>query len=105
MRLVMTTSAVALIEALPTDHTSLGSALNDTAQELGNAVGVAVIGTVTAAVMGTSLPIGRWSEAVTEEFLRSQRIGFAILAGLVTVIAVIGGRTLTNSTTTEEQPA
>jgi MFS family permease len=105
MRLVMTTSAVALIEALPADHTSLGSALNDTAQELGNAVGVAVIGTVTAAVMGTSLPIGRWSEAVTQEFLRSQRIGFAILAGLVTMIAVIGGRTLTDSTTTEEQPA
>lgn len=105
MRLVMTTSAVALVEALPTDHTSLGSALNDTAQELGNAVGVAVVGTVTAAVMGPSLPVGRWSEAVTEEFLRSQRIGFALLAGLVTVIAVVGGRTLTSSTTTEEHPA
>ena len=102
MRLVMTTSAVALIEALPSDHTSLGSALNDTAQELGNSVGVAVIGTVTAAVMGTGLPTGQWSEAVVDEFLRSQRIGFAILAGVVAVIAVIGGRTLTNSTTTEE---
>jgi hypothetical protein len=98
----MTTSAVALIEALPSDHTSLGSALNDTAQELGNSVGVAVIGTVTAAVMGTGLPTGQWSEAVVDEFLRSQRIGFAILAGVVAVIAVIGGRTLTNSTTTEE---
>lgn len=104
MRLVMTTCAVALIEGLPKDHTSLGSALNDTAQELGNSVGVAVIGTVTATVMGTTLPTGRWSEAITNEFLHSQRIGFAILAGLVTVIAIIGGRTLTNSTTTEEQP-
>ncbi len=102
MRLVMTTSAVALIEALPSDHTSLGSALNDTAQELGNSVGVAVIGTVTAAVMGATLPVGRWSAAVTEEFLHSQRIGFAILAGIVAIIAVVGGRTLTNSTTTEE---
>jgi len=102
MRLVMTTSAVALIEALPSDHTSLGSALNDTAQELGNCVGVAVIGTVTAAVMGATLPVGRWSAAVTEEFLHSQRIGFAILAGIVAIIAVVGGRTLTNSTTTEE---
>lgn len=104
MRLVMTTSAVALVEGLPVDHTSLGSALNDTAQELGNAIGVAVIGTVTAAVLGTSLPEGRWSQAVIEEFLRSQRIGFAILAGLVAAIAVLGGRTLTNSTTTEEHP-
>ncbi|MFI5427540.1 MFS transporter [Aeromicrobium sp. UC242_57] len=104
MRLVMTTCAVALIEALPKDHTSLGSALNDTAQELGNSVGVAVIGTVTATVMGASLPTGRWTEAVTNEFLHSQRIGFAILAGLVAVITIIGGRTLTSSTTTEEQP-
>lgn len=102
MRMVMTTCAVALIEALPTSHTSLGSALNDTAQELGNAVGVAVIGTVTAAVMGTALPTGQWSSAVTAEFVHSQQIGFAILAALVTIIAIIGGRTLTNSTTTDE---
>jgi MFS family permease len=102
MRMVMTTAAVALIESLPEDHTSLGSALNDTASELGNSVGVAVIGTVTAAVMGTSLPLGHWSAAATDEFVRSQRIGFAILAGIVGAIAIIGGRTLTNSTSTEE---
>lgn len=105
MRMVMTTCAVALIEALPQDHTSLGSALNDTAQELGNSVGVAVIGTVTATVMGASLPTGQWSQVVTDQFLHSQRIGFAILAGIVAVIAVIGGRTLTSSTATEEHPA
>ena len=102
MRMVMTTSAVALIEALPEDHTGIGSALNDTAQEVGNVFGVAVVGTVTAAVMGTTLPTGRWSAAVVEEFLRSQRIGFAILAGLVAVITVVGGRTLTASRSTDE---
>ncbi|GAA4076556.1 MFS transporter [Nocardioides kongjuensis] len=101
-RMVMTTSAVALIEALPEDHTGIGSALNDTAQEIGNVFGVAVVGTVTAAVMGTMLPSGRWSAAVVEEFLRSQRIGFAILAGLVAVITVVGGRTLTASRSTDE---
>ncbi|MEZ5091184.1 MFS transporter [Nocardioides sp.] len=102
MRVVMTTSAVALIEALPEDHTSLGSALNDTAQEIGNSFGVAVIGTVTAAVMGTTLPTSGWSQPVVEEFLRSQRIGFAILAGLVAVITVVGTRVLTDSHATEE---
>lgn len=102
MRMVMTTSAVALIEALPEDHTGIGSALNDTAQEIGNVFGVAVVGTVTAAVMGASLPTGRWSAAVVEEFLRSQRIAFAILAGLVALITVVGGRTLTGSRSTDE---
>lgn len=101
-RLVMTTCAVALVESLPEDHTGIGSALNDTSQELGNAVGVAVVGTVTAAVMGSTLPMGTWSRAVVEEFERSQRIGFAILAALVTAIAVIGGRSLTDSRVTEE---
>lgn len=105
MRLVMTTCAVALIEALPADHTSLGSALNDTAQELGNSIGVAVIGTVTASLMGTTLPVGRWSHAVAGQFLHSQRIGFAVLAALVLAITAIGGRTLTDSTTIEEHPA
>ncbi|WP_447643609.1 MFS transporter [Nocardioides zeae] len=102
MRLVVTTSAVALVEALPESHTSLGSALNDTSQEIGNSLGVAVIGTVTAAVMGTTLPVGTWSSAVTDAFLHSQRIGFAILAGLVAVITVVGARTLTDSRSTEE---
>lgn len=100
-RLVMTTCAVALIEALPDDHTGIGAAMNDTSQELGNAVGVAIVGTVTAAVMG-AMPRGEWSESVIAEFERSQRIGFAILAGLVTVIAVVGGRALTDSRTIEE---
>lgn len=103
-RLVMTTCAVALIDGLPRDHTGMGAALNDTAQELGNSVGVAVIGTVTAAVMGGSLPLGTWSAPVTESFLHGQRIGFALLAGLVVVIAVVGGRALSNSTATEEHP-
>jgi len=102
MRVVMTTSAVALIQALPEDHTSLGSALNDTAQEIGTALGVAVMGTVTAAVMGTTLPTGAWPPAVTDLFLHSQRIGFAILAGMVALITVIGARTLTASRVTEE---
>lgn len=102
MRMVMTTCAVALIEALPADHTGIGAALNDTAQELGNAVGVGVMGTVTAAVMGSTLPMGEWSRQVADEFVNAQRLGFAGLAVLVVVIAVVGGRALSDSRTTEE---
>ncbi len=55
VRFVMTTCAIALMEELPDTHTSMGSALNDTAQELGNSIGVAVVGTVMAAVVGVLL--------------------------------------------------
>lgn len=102
VRMVMTTSAVALLGALPADHTSVGSAVNDTAQELGNSIGVAVVGTVTAAVMGATLPTGRWTAALADEFLHAQRISFLVLAGISALIAVIGVRTLTDSTDTEE---
>lgn len=102
MRIIMTTGAVALIGALPESHTSIGSALNDTAQELGNAVGVAIVGTVMAAVVGQSLPRGAWSASLVDSFVHSQQISFAILAVIVLVMGSIGVRTLTDSTETEE---
>lgn len=102
MRIIMTTCAVALVDALPEQHTSLGSALNDTAQEVGNALGVAVMGTATAAVMGARLPSGAWSITVTLQFLHGQRLGFWILLGVVALVAAFGARTLTDSRSTEE---
>ncbi|WGH09547.1 MFS transporter [Rothia kristinae] len=102
MRIIMTTGAVALVGALPESHTSIGSALNDTAQELGNAVGVAIVGTVMVAVVGSSLPQGAWDAAMVDGFVHSQQISFAILAGIVLVMGCIGVRTLTDSTQTEE---
>lgn len=102
MRLVMTTSAVALLGALPQDHTSVGSAVNDTSQELGNSVGVAVVGTVTAAVMGAATPVSDWSAAVIDSFIHAQRISFLLLAGITLAFALVGLRTLTDSTATEE---
>ncbi|OAX52029.1 MFS transporter [Rothia kristinae] len=102
MRIIMTTGAVALVGALPESHTSIGSALNDTAQEVGNAVGVAIVGTVMAAVVGSSLPQGAWDAAMVDGFVHSQQISFAILAGIVLIMGCIGVRTLTDSTQTEE---
>ena len=102
MRAVMTTGAVALLGALPESHTSIGSALNDTAQELGNAVGLAVVGTVMASVVGTVLPAGAWDAATVSAFVHSQQISFALLAVLVVVLAAVGIRTLTDSRETEE---
>lgn len=102
MRTVMTTGAVALIGALPESHTSIGSALNDTAQELGNAVGVAIVGTIMAGVIGGTLPQGMWNSEMVAGFIHSQQISFTVLAGIVLVLGFIGVRTLTNSKETEE---
>lgn len=102
MRTIMTTGAVALLGALPETHTSIGSALNDTAQELGNAVGVAIVGTIMATVLGSTLPQGAWDSATVAGFVHSQQISFAVLAGIVLVMSIIGIRTLTDSKEIEE---
>ncbi len=58
MRLGMTTIALELIEALPPERTGLGSALNDTFQEVGGALGVATLGALLSQVYRDSLPPG-----------------------------------------------
>lgn len=102
MRTIMTTGAVALLGALPETHTSIGSALNDTAQELGNAVGVAIVGTIMAAILGSTLPQGAWDSATVAGFVHSQQIAFTVLAGIVLVMSILGIRTLTDSTEVDE---
>ena len=56
LRTVMTICAVALVDAMPSNRTSIGTALNDTAQEIGTSVGTAVVGTMIAALVTTQLP-------------------------------------------------
>ncbi|MDO4918227.1 MFS transporter [Kocuria sp.] len=102
MRTIMTTGAVALMGALPASHTSMGSAMNDTSQELGNAVGLALVGTVMASVVGKVLPTGAWDDATVQGFVHSQQISFALLGLLVIALAAVGIRTLTDSRETEE---
>ena len=64
LRTVMTICAVALVDAMPSNRTSIGAALNDTAQEVGTSVGTAVVGTLIAALVTTQLPAGAWSSAL-----------------------------------------
>lgn len=102
MRIIMTTGAVALVNALPESHTSIGSAMNDTAQEVGNAVGVALVGTVMSIVVGSHLPEGAWDASVVHSFVHSTQISFWILMGIVVVMGFVGIRTLTDSKAVEE---
>ena len=104
VRLVMTTCAIALLESLPETHTSMGSALNDAAQELGNSVGVAVVGTVMAAVVGVLLPQGVWGQALVHEFIHGLQIACGVLAGVLVLVATLGVRSLTDSHTLEKHP-
>jgi MFS family permease len=104
LRTVMTICAVALVDAMPSNRTSIAAALNDTAQEVGTSVGTAVIGTMIAALVTTSLPAGAWSDSLVASFFHGERITYGILAVVVGLVAAFGALSLTDSRSTEEQP-
>jgi MFS family permease len=102
LRTVMTICAIALVEAMPSNRTSIGTALNDTAQEVGTSIGTAVVGTLLAALVTTRLPSGIWSSDLVESFFHGERITYAVLAVVVGLITAAGALTLSNSHALEE---
>ena len=104
LRTVMTICAVALVDAMPSNRTSIGAALNDTAQEVGSSVGTAVVGTLIAALVTTQLPAGTWSSGLIASFFHGERVTYALLAVVVGLISAVGALSLTDSHTVEEHP-
>ena len=104
LRTVMTICAVALVGAMPENRTSMGAALNDTAQEVGTSVGTAVIGTMIAVLVTTQLPAGTWSADLVQTFFHGEQISYAVLAVVVGLVATIGALTLSESHATDEHP-
>ena len=102
LRTVMTICAVALVDAMPANRTSIGTALNDTAQEVGASVGTAVVGTMVAALVTSTLPAGAWSSSLAASFFHGERLTYAALAVVVGLVAGWGALTLTDSRTVEE---
>lgn len=102
LRIIMTICAVALVEAMPENRTSIGAAINDTAQELGTSVGISIVGTVLAAVVGTLLPAGAWDRSFVELFFHGERVTYLVLAAVVAVVSLWGSSTLTDSRSADE---
>ncbi|MDO9406933.1 MFS transporter [Patulibacter sp.] len=104
LRTIMTICAVALVDAMPANRTSMGTALNDTAQEVGTSVGTAVVGTLIAVLVTTALPAGTWSPDLVQSFFHGERVTYGILAIVVGLVAGYGAWTLTDSRSVEEHP-
>ncbi|WP_284291780.1 MFS transporter [Luteimicrobium album] len=102
LRTVMTVCAVALVDEMPANRTSMGTALNDTAQEVGTSVGTAVVGTLIATLVASQLPAGTWSNELVASFFHGERVTYIVLAVVVGIVAAFGASTLTNSRSTEE---
>ncbi|MBB2975137.1 EmrB/QacA subfamily drug resistance transporter [Microbacterium endophyticum] len=102
LRTVMTICAVALVGAMPKNRTSMGTALNDTAQEVGTSVGTAAVGTLIAALVTTVLPDGAWSPELITAYFAGERVIFIALAVVVGLLSGWGALTLTSSRSLDE---
>ncbi|MEU6825361.1 MFS transporter [Streptomyces atriruber] len=79
MRVVGAAAAVNVLNGLPRNRTSTGAALVDTATEVTAAVGVAVVGTVLAAVFVGNVAAGHWSPQQTEQFREAVTVSGTVL--------------------------
>ncbi len=102
LRIIMTVCAIALIESVPEEQTSLGTALNDVVQEVGSSLGVAMVGTMIAALVTKVLPADAWDTALQSSFFHGERVIYAVLAVLIGAVVGYGASTLTNSHTADE---
>ncbi|QIM22505.1 MFS transporter [Phycicoccus sp. HDW14] len=105
LRTVMTICAVALVEAMPANRTSIGTALNDTAQEVGSSIGTAVVGTLVAVLVTTVLPAGTWDAGLVASFFHGERVTYLALAVVVGLVAGWGALSLTDSRSVDEHAA
>jgi hypothetical protein len=71
-----------VLRGLPKNRTSIGAALVDTASEVATAVGIAVSGTVLAAIFAGSLAKLPWTQAQTAQFQTG-----TLVAGIVLTVA------------------
>ncbi|ROQ67149.1 EmrB/QacA subfamily drug resistance transporter [Streptomyces sp. 840.1] len=76
---------------VPPERSGNAAALNDTMQELGNALGVAVVGTVLAHGYSTAAGAAPLSERTGHLFEQAASDGFRVAAALVAAGAVLSG--------------
>ena len=79
--------------ALPPERANIGSAVNDTARELGGALGVAVVGSIMASLYSTELPASP-SAAAREDFVDAMATASIVVALVAALGALVAWRFL-----------
>jgi MFS family permease len=88
MRVVGVTATVSVMDGLPEDRTSIGAALTDTATEVSNAIGIAVSGTLIAALFAGDIAAPAWSQAQVRDFEDAVMVAMLALAAAAAALVV-----------------
>jgi len=90
LRVVGVVSAITVLDGLPKNRTSIGAALTDTTTEVANGVGIAVAGTLLAALFAGSITSGEWSAQQAAQFETAVTVGGLVLTALAAAFVVFG---------------
>ena len=88
MRVVGVVAGINVLRGLPKNRTTIGAALVDTATEVASGVGIAVTGTILAALFTGDIATSSWSAQQTAEF--REAVTIAGLALTVVAAALVG---------------
>ena len=90
MRIVGVVAGNNVMRGLPVDRTTMGAALIDTASELTTGIGIAVSGTIIAAIFTGSIAVNDWTAAQTSQFREATTVAAVTLTGLAALLVVVG---------------
>ena len=88
LRVVGVVAGVNVLRGLPKNRTTIGAALVDTASEVTSGVGIAVTGTILAALFTGDIATSNWSTQQTAEFQEAVTIAGLVLT--VVAAALVG---------------
>ncbi|MGP5364565.1 MFS transporter [Brachybacterium tyrofermentans] len=100
LRVAGVVSAVSVLNGLPDDRTSIGAALIDTTTEVANGVGIALAGTVLAALFSGSIATSGWSAQQAEQFESGVSVGgllLTVVAGALVGFGFVRSRALSSA--------
>jgi Na+-transporting methylmalonyl-CoA/oxaloacetate decarboxylase gamma subunit len=90
MRVVGVVAGTNVLQGLPASRTSMGAALVDTSSELATAIGIAITGTILAALFTGSIATANWTAAQSSQFQTAVTVAGLSLTLLAAVLVGIG---------------
>jgi MFS family permease len=99
MRVVGVVAGVNVLRGLPNNRTTIGAALVDTATEVASGVGIAVTGTILAALFTGDIATSSWSAQQTAQFQEAVTIAgltLTVVAGALVGWAILRTRSVAN---------
>lgn len=99
LRVLGVVAGVEVLQGLPKNRTSIGAALVDTASQVASAVGIAVGGTLLAALFTGAVTTSAWTTAQTDQFreaLTASALVLTAIAGALAAWASLRNRNVTS---------